>query len=288
MRLETITPAMAQLYLDTFNIGPNRAISDGNVEKYGQAMAAGRWRVNGDAIRFSITNKLLDGQHRLLACALYDAPFTTYVVRDLPDEVMPTIDAGQTRTGGQVLKIAGVQNGNVVAAMANAIYRYDHNQNMSFPVDNQQRLETLDRYPDLVEHTGTQDHIRHNFRRIPNSLVAGLHYLFTQADEKKAERFLKALTEGAEYYDGNPASSLRRLMLNASMAKGRIAAQYWNGYTIKAWNSYFVDQRLHLMKIGDKETLYPTIAGRPRQPWSIIAAPEGPGRRPRKLVTKTA
>lgn len=51
-------------------------------------MRNGNWKANGEAIKFSSTGRLLDGQHRLRACVKEQVPFTTLVIRGLEDEAM--------------------------------------------------------------------------------------------------------------------------------------------------------------------------------------------------------
>lgn len=62
----TITPEKAKTLL-VMNT-KNRKLSRKLVQKYASDMAAGRWPYNGDPIRVSVSNVLLDGQHRLEAC----------------------------------------------------------------------------------------------------------------------------------------------------------------------------------------------------------------------------
>lgn len=63
--VETITPELAADLLSR-NM-KNRPVSQQRVRKYMAAMVAGKWLLNGEAIKISIDGRLIDGQHRLKA-----------------------------------------------------------------------------------------------------------------------------------------------------------------------------------------------------------------------------
>ena len=90
--LETITPALVEQYLksNTRNRTPNQGI----VTMLTNAILHGKWKVNGDAIRFGADNTLYDGQHRLMAICKAGVPVQTHVVRGLAPEARDVIDLG--------------------------------------------------------------------------------------------------------------------------------------------------------------------------------------------------
>lgn len=70
-------------------------------------MAQKAWKMNGEAIKFSNTGRLLDGQHRLLACVESGCSVRTLVIRGLPEDTQETMDAGKSRTMANVLELKG-------------------------------------------------------------------------------------------------------------------------------------------------------------------------------------
>lgn len=102
---ETITPTMAQRYLDKSD--GNRAVRAGAVAGLSMAMAAGQFHDNGQTIRFSTTGRLMDGHHRLAACVHAGRSFKSLVVRGVAEAATHTIDIGITRTLGDHLKFRG-------------------------------------------------------------------------------------------------------------------------------------------------------------------------------------
>ena len=102
VKRETITPDIANRWLETFNTN-NRSIRDSHVDLLAHDMAVGHWKENGDAICFSKDGRLIDGQHRLWACVQSGAQFTSLVVRGIDDDAYMTKDAGLRKTAGDFM-----------------------------------------------------------------------------------------------------------------------------------------------------------------------------------------
>lgn len=113
-KTEVITPDVAKCYLEHNDI--NRIPNKGQIAFYARMMQNGEWQLNGEAIVFAEGGRLIDGQHRLMACVYANVPFETLVVRGVQESVFTTIDKGRTRTHGDVLKISGITNSNQIAA----------------------------------------------------------------------------------------------------------------------------------------------------------------------------
>lgn len=104
VEVEEISPAIAEFYLDNFNV-QNRNPSNIRVKEYADIMKKGMWYFNGDVIRFDTTGTLIDGQHRLLACVLSGVTIDALVIRGIKPKTKCTIDTGKVRTGGDALTI---------------------------------------------------------------------------------------------------------------------------------------------------------------------------------------
>jgi hypothetical protein len=103
---ETITPAMARKYLLT-NTNNYRKVMQHVVNRYAKDMEDGLWEENGNAIVFSRSGVLLDGQHRLSAIVKANTPINMVVVRDVDDKAS-TFDYQAKRSDCQILKSAGI------------------------------------------------------------------------------------------------------------------------------------------------------------------------------------
>lgn len=113
--LEKITPQKAQEWLDNYNTC-NRNLRESHVDKIVRDILSGNWKINGDAIRFSVKGELLDGQHRLNAIVRSGVAIDTIVIRGISEASRQTIDSGIKRTSGDNLGLMGIKNSNKIAA----------------------------------------------------------------------------------------------------------------------------------------------------------------------------
>lgn len=128
--LETITPTLAQSYLDT--MGPNRAPTRSRVRLYASEMLAGKWRLTHQAIAFNCDGSLRDGQHRLLAIVLSGKTQQMYVARGLNNEALKFIDTHKARTDADAFAIDGHILGHNEVAVAKALWSEYCNQRWGY------------------------------------------------------------------------------------------------------------------------------------------------------------
>lgn len=111
-----ITPQKAKAYLEK-NVD-NRPLRMSYVTTLANEMIAGRWRQGtGETIKFSKSDKLIDGQHRLHAVIQSGLSFRFLVAFGLDEKVIDVIDSGLKRTAGDVLSLLGSENSTLKAAI---------------------------------------------------------------------------------------------------------------------------------------------------------------------------
>ena len=118
----TITPEMAKELLDLNK--NNRGISPANVQKISNDMLSDGFKLNGETIKIYDDGTLADGQHRLMACVLTGKPFQTYIIRGIKKDVLPTIDAGKTRSTVEALNMTGCGIKSYMVAGLNWYFNY--------------------------------------------------------------------------------------------------------------------------------------------------------------------
>lgn len=128
----TVTPEMALDWITSCNVH-NRKIKERHVKGLAAQLQAGLWTLNGDAIRFDRTGKLLDGQHRLYACVEANISFDTLVVTGLDPDAQDTMDIGKNRNVGDVLDLAGVHNPRKIATVASFCMKYSRGELVTKP-----------------------------------------------------------------------------------------------------------------------------------------------------------
>jgi len=117
--IETITPARAQEYL-THNES-NRKVRPGRVAQYAEAMRRGLWHLTGDAITFDSYGRLIQGQHRLLACIEADTDLVTAVVRGVDPAAYTVLDSGLNRAASDAIASGGLSDQNQIAAISRVL-----------------------------------------------------------------------------------------------------------------------------------------------------------------------
>lgn len=257
---QTITPEIASKMLES-NIN-NRRIDRKVVARYARDMENGNWQYNGDAIRFDKSGRLLDGQHRLLACIQSGKPFTTAVVRGLDDSAQLTIDAGKTRTMADVLGMAGENNATAFAAVLRAIYLTDHHGLEAAATYKSKPTNT-----ELFEFYETVPQVRSvfdaamNFKTVSHRLLtpqayAALWWTFARRDSNAAVEFFDKLATGADLQPGNPILVLRNTLADPHNANNgtRAARRRVLALCVKAWNKWRVGSTVQLLRFGADET----------------------------------
>ena len=106
--LETISPDVAQAYLET--MGLNRRPSPAVVAAYTNAIESDAWQISHQSIAFNEAGELIDGQHRLMAVIKASRPIVSYVARYRSTAPMGVLDTGRVRTAAARLILTGLVN----------------------------------------------------------------------------------------------------------------------------------------------------------------------------------
>lgn len=240
-----ITPEHARELL-LLNKG-NRPLVSHHVKRLTQEMKEGRWKFNGDPIRISVSNRLLDGQHKLHAIVMSNTTQEILLVRGLPDDVFDTIDVGRKRTGSDIFAIMGEKNTSQLTSALNILTNFaEHgmnNRRVSYPVTVLE--DTLDQHP-TIRHS-ISFLANYKGRLMPQSCAAALHYLFTQKDALLADSFFEALTSGANLSQGDPVFLLRERLIANCAARQKYDVTYIMAISVKAWNAMRTKKSLRVL-----------------------------------------
>lgn len=138
--IETITPQDAERILKESEKAfseaeggfKQRKLRDATVKAYAEDMAAGRWKENGETIKFDSEGRLIDGQHRLSAVVKANTPIQFFVVKGLDNSVMDTIDYGMKRSIENALQFQCKSYENGAAAVVRQKVALDNRRNKNF------------------------------------------------------------------------------------------------------------------------------------------------------------
>lgn len=239
----TISPETARELL-TQNTR-NRKVSKANYGKVLEAMSAGEWELNGEAIKISRDGSILDGQHRLLVCAENDLSFQTLVVYGLPSETQDTMDTGKSRGASDVLAINGYKSTANLASIVTGIIRTEkyglrastYSGAHSYQVTPKQVLARVQKEPSLVELVPKATAMR--AAGLSAKIAGILYYEFSKIDQTDADHFFEKLEFGEGLQRNNPILTLREsLIRDKTSVKGERNSSHMAAVTIKAWNKF--------------------------------------------------
>jgi hypothetical protein len=250
---ETFTPGRAQAILASCNVD-NRAIRWNRVSNYAQEMKTGRWINTGDSIKFDIGGRLIDGQHRLLACIEADMPMSVMVVRGLPVDAFKAIDAGLPRMMSDVVQATGVENSrNAVAAVKLLLaWRSDCLRDSTKKerlVTRHVVLEFIDVHRDTITPAVSKAKNRATKAwRINGTAMCTLAIALHLAERSdRFDEFYDSLVSGENMLNGDPRLTLIKWAGQAPRRATVGSDHLWA--CVRAWNAWAQGEELKQIKI---------------------------------------
>lgn len=237
-----VTPALAQAWLQ-FNSG-NRKPSKAKVKRFAVAMKSGRWVVNGETLKFSVTGRLLDGQSRLMAVIQSGVTVVMEIRAGLPDVVQQSMDAGELRKGTHTLEMMGEANPLILAPTLKWAWLWEKGWFIKKPFGVSVVMENFEVAPFLEKHARCKESVgwcvavgKNIANLMPASEGAFLHYMLG-SNPAQRDAFFEALVDGVGLTKLSPVYHLRERLLSARVRMGgkplnRIERA---ALTIKAWN----------------------------------------------------
>jgi hypothetical protein len=236
--VEKITPRQARKLLDR-NVR-NRNLRMERVRELSGAMQRGEWDLNGETIKLSEDNELLDGQHRLQAVLHSGVTISSVVVRGLPSATQDTIDTGRRRRLADVIAIEGYPDAVALAAGLNTLHRLRNKQRIDYSRGTaptaQQALTLLAANEGLIESVRVARAVTKKIGG-PIGVFGALHHEFGKVDRPTTDEFFAGLLDGANLDYTDPVLHLRNYVVrprrdrNFAHQPFQIAA-----LTIKAFN----------------------------------------------------
>lgn len=262
--IETITPLKAKALLELNS--SNRHTRKGAISQYARDMKAGNWKMTGSPIVVN-GKRLLDGQHRLLACVEAGVPFETVVLYDADESVHFAIDKGMKRTIADELKWLGEVDVAKLGAALGQLWKYERGVLQS-PGVNPSAAELVSF---LQERPLIRDSVRAAGRvndsvPVPVTPFATAHFLVRTAHgEEIAEAFANKTCYGNELVQGDPILLLRNYAMNvASSRKFRPRSEEWLAVIIKAANYWLLGRTIRTLRwvrVGPKAEAFPVLVG---------------------------
>lgn len=252
--LTTITPELATEYLSK-NV-KNRKLKDSTVSFYTNEMKKGQWKLTGDAIQFSSTGELLDGQHRLSAIIKYGQPVEMFVAEGLQPEAFEVMDTGKVRTAADVLSMHGQESANNIAAIIRFIMMFKKGIYSGYTRDvsisHSDILEFSKAHPDIEELLAFVRNVYRDFRYMPVSMIGGLYFMFAEKNQTKADEFFEKYATGVDLSKNHPVYLLRDRLLRNVMNKTKFSRRDKVALFVVCWNAFVQGKELRQLTVPDK------------------------------------
>jgi len=237
--LVVVTPKVAREWLNRYNRN-NRKILEGNIKILMRDMVAGNFMLNGQPVCFAEDGRLLNGQHRLEACARADQSIELIIVRGLPEEAFSTYDIHSHKTRLDFNNMEGKGNNvdlRIISAAATFLWRRETGRDPT----GRDRASSTEIHRVIEENPGLLDGFA-QARRMKNLASAGvmtyLIYVFEQENEVVAAEFLDHLETGAGLTSKNPVLKLRDELMTSRSAPGEYRRTAFLKRIEQGWEDY--------------------------------------------------
>jgi hypothetical protein len=236
-----ITPEVAADWLAHDNTH-NRYLSMARAEIYARDMAADAWPFNGDAIRRTDTEVILDGQHRLKGIVDSGTTQEMLVVDGLPTSTQETMDIAGNRALADALHLRGEPNSIALAAVARRVCAYQLGVATGRARVWPTRAEMLAFLEDNTRaRRAAEVSVRAAAARVPvaPSVIGSAYYLCSEKDETTAEVFyVTKIIDSLGLEEGEPAKVLIDRLKREKTDDGPMDAEMAFRYTLTAWNHF--------------------------------------------------
>lgn len=260
----TVTPEVAAQWLEQ-NIG-NRKHRSRVVDQYARDMSAGNWKLTGDSIKRN-GSRILDGQHRLMACVKAGVAFQTVVATGVEDGAHVAIDAGAKRTMADELRWQGVGDPATTAAIITLLWRW--RQGVLLNPTQPTKAETLALWQSTASVGEAVNAARRLYgaTRIPTTSTGAVYIEVAAYDETIAGEWIEYLTRGTAYVEGDPALALRNYAVRVRATRAIRPTQVeWLAVTIKSFNAWVNGTPMKMAKWAR--------LGRNRETFPVLSFPE--------------
>jgi len=244
-----ITPEVASDMLS--RNANNRPLTNSLVGFYAKQMMSGNWQSNGETIKISRSNNLLDGQHRLSAIVKYGKPVLISVAFDVDDDSFKTIDTGKKRVAAQIVAMSGFLNASAVAAGARWINAIKNRTGTSpGSVSSQEILDLIEKHP-FIKHYAS---LMKNSKLLISSLSIAVFALAAEKyGQEKIDSFVLNFRNGANLSKNMPIYELRERLIAAQSKQMRLTPVAVAAMTVKAVKAYCENKLIKSLRYAADE-----------------------------------
>lgn len=233
----SITPEIAQRWLGRNNA--NRNFKPRKIEAYARDMAAGAWKLTGEAIKFDRNGNLIDGQNRLMAVRKSGATVCMLVIRGLDPEAQAVMDSGAGRTASDNLHMSGHKNAVLLASATRLVLRYQNGgESWTFDPSRSDIYAEIERNPELQLCADLAARTT-RFLDITGAMIGFTSWLICQgAGYEAAEEFWTSTTNMVGLANGDARIAMVKAFSEARRNHKSYGPQYQASAIIRCFNAW--------------------------------------------------
>jgi hypothetical protein len=246
-----VSPDLARTWLSTNS--NNRNLRKKLVDQYARDISEGRWLDTGEAIKFSMSGQLLDGQHRLHAIAKGTQTVRLLVVTGLPDAAMVAIDSGAKRTAADAMRLLGHKNTNALTSIARIALSVERGGYAALhgkaPLSHGEIDAWVSANPTVFGAAELAVSVSRDMDCRP-AIVGYAAFRTLAIDPFATAAFFDAAAGRGTTYPGHPALALSKRMADARRTREVIPAAGLLSAIFRCWNAYRAGSEVRALKIN--------------------------------------
>lgn len=306
-----VTPKIAAQWLGKLFEG-QRGVSRTHVEVLAAEMKAGVWMDTGSqGIVFDYYDRLIDGQHRLLAIIESGVTVTMSVVRGVDPQAYLHMDEN-TKVRQASAYLVGFTRPKVCVTAYRLYLDYDNLQKkalqgqagrgflafgrrsgIKWKADREKVLAWCIRHKAQLEHVVGKVTTKEAKAALPPTSVAAGFYLWLYLkNPEKADEFFTRLIEGVDFQGRNdPVYLLQRSIMQlkeqSKASMGTAVPHFrWGGLLITAWNAFISGEKLDKLTFDQRKS-WPAILLDPPKAKKSKKSKKATGKKSKTRKTKS-
>lgn len=233
----TITPEMAEEML-AYN-DRNVPVKGSKLSHFTRQFVEGKWTYTCEPIAFSDAGRLINGQHRLMACRDSRVPFKADVSYGVPDDSFFYMDQFG-RPGSDSFAVAAVPNAQMAYSATRFLVSYEHGSTGGDAALGNLTMSPKEVHEAYLRFAGIQESVKVGLRfkrdRLPSpAIAAGIHYLCSQRSRTAADEYFDKVISGVGFSSvRDPAKKVRDFLVRTD---DRIRRADCAAALIQGWNA---------------------------------------------------
>jgi hypothetical protein len=261
---QLVTPQIAKMYLN--NNDGNRRVSSPRLLMYCDDILNGRWKEDtGECIKISVTKKVIDGQHRLLAIVKTGVPLNLHIALDVNDDVFDVIDTGKSRNATDVFKIANIKHESSIPSIIATYNILVENRKFGSQIHKSKtNAMLLEQYYEnglFWQNVAKKAHSWYlaYAKILTPSFIGSFFAYFYELNQNKAESFINQLTTGIGI-ENEVVNMLRNKLMQDKMSQRKMPLNLKMALVIKAWNVFVKNKSIKQLKFDVLREEFPTAS----------------------------